>query len=58
MQEQPRRLRSVNSRRYVPRYAGEAFASDSPVNQEGSDYRRLLSTEAWKAPPSASIQID
>ncbi len=49
--------RRSNGRRYVPRFAGAIFSSDSPVEREGSEYRRLLSTEAWKAPPSSSIQI-
>lgn len=55
--QQPDRLRRENSKRYVPRFAGAVFASDTPNNQEGPRYRQLLSTEAWKQPPSASVQI-
>jgi hypothetical protein len=44
-------------RRYVPRFAGEAFGHDGNP-EEGPDLRRLVSTEAWKQPPSAKIRSE
>jgi hypothetical protein len=44
-------------RRYVPRFAGEAFGHDGNPD-EGPDLRRLVSTEAWKQPPSAKVRSE
>lgn len=44
-------------RRYVPRFAGEAFAHDgSPP--DGPALRRLVSEIAWKRPPSSTVRAE
>lgn len=42
-------------RRYVARFAGEAFGHDGNPD-EGPDLRRLVATLAWKQPPSAKVR--
>lgn len=44
-------------RRYIPRFAGEAFAHYGSL-PEGPAYRRLVSEVAWKQPPSAKVRAE
>lgn len=43
--------------RFVPRFAGEAFAHDGNPD-DGPIARKLTSTIAWKQPPSASVKAE
>ena len=50
------RSREVGSGRgglFVPRFAGEAFASDGRKAENGAYLRRLVQQVAWKKNPSA-----
>lgn len=49
--------RSRSSGAYVPRFAGQIFAHEQDP-EDGPTARRQTSEEAWKRPPSSSLQAE
>jgi hypothetical protein len=45
--------------RFIPRFAGEAFAHQGlPPSGDGPTARRVTSQVAWKVPPSSVINAE